>query len=94
MVELDAYFSSANAPVLPGMGSGGAASPPGSPVPLTAACPYPWYLTDRPFPTLLRVFNGFHGNRPSDGAPWLIPTVPEATQPGGPRWVQLPFHAC
>jgi len=94
VVEIDAYYSSANAPVMPGMGPGGIRGPlPGSPVPLTAACPYPWYLTDRPYPTLLRVFNGFRTNRPAEDAPWLIPTVPDAIRPGVAPWISLPFRA-
>lgn len=87
-VEVDAYFSGAGAPVFPD-------GPP--PPPDQVACPTFWtwqaVLTDRPFPAVLLLLNGIESNILPDDAPWLVATIPEATQAGVRVVPQLPYHA-
>lgn len=85
-VEMDAYFSGAGAPTLPG-------GPP--PPPNQVACPVVWNvaLTDRPFLAYLALLNGISGNALPDDAPWLIAVTPEMLQPGVRRLPQLPYRA-
>ena len=85
-VEVDAYFSGAGAPTLPG----------GPPPPTNqVACPVVWNaaLTDRPFLAYLALLNGIRGNALPDAAPWLIAVTPEMLQPGVRRLPQLPYRA-
>jgi len=84
-IELDAYFSGAGVPSMPG--------PP--PAPDRVRCPDLWNtaLTDRPFPALLFVLNGSGGNVLPDDAPWLIAATPETIQPGVYEMPALPYHA-
>src|SRR5207248_2570700 len=86
VVEVDAYFSGAGAPVLPG----GWAPTPGS-----ATCPEfaNAALTDEPFQPILMVLNSAQANYLSTDDPWLIATVPEATRPNVRVLPQLPYHA-
>lgn len=84
-VELDAYFSGAGVPSMPG--------PP--PVPDRVHCPDLWNtaLTDRPFPALLFILNGSRSNVLPDDAPWLIAATPETARPGVYEMPALPYHA-
>ncbi len=84
-VEVDAYFSGATAPPMPG--------PP--PAPDQVNCPTTWSaaLTDRPFLATLAILNGLRSNTLPDDAPWLIAVSPEAMQPGRSEQAQLPYLA-
>jgi len=83
-VEVDAYFSAAEAPTLPGGGP---------PPPDQIRCPFDPLLTDQPYPVYLFILNETRGNPLPDDAPWLIATTPEATQPGNLSVPALPYHA-
>lgn len=86
--ELDAYFSGAEAPLLPSRGGP-------APLPDRVSCPtvYDAALTDRPFQAILFLLNGSSSNALPDDALWLIATVLEAAKPGVRIVPQLPYHA-
>ncbi len=86
-VEVDAYFSAAGAPTWPG----GGPPPPSDQV----WCPQPWpyTLTDRPYPVALAYLNGMTGNNPPGDTPWLIAAILEQTQPNTRSLPALPYHA-
>jgi hypothetical protein len=77
-VELDAYFSEAGAPSMPG---GSRLLPPDQ-----VLCPD--FVGARPSPTFPgdpHTFQCAHSNHLPDDDSWLIATIPEATRPGGAR---------
>ena len=86
VVEVDAYFSGAGAPMLPGGPRH---------LPDQVACPAPGdtLLTDQPFQASLFILNGVSSNSLPDSSPWLIAATPEATKPGVSIKPDLPYHA-